>query len=98
VPHDRLGALAGRTAVVTRRRRRVGEVLDRPEVAMLVNNAGVSTHGEFVQASPEQAEVMVALNVTAVAALSKRAADAFAAPGGRRHRQRQLHRRLQCAT
>jgi uncharacterized protein len=63
-------------------RRRVGEVLERPEVAMLVNNAGVSTHGELVHASREQAEAMVALNVTAVAALSKLAADAFA-PRGR---------------
>jgi short-subunit dehydrogenase len=62
-------------------RRRVGQVLERPEVAMLVNNAGVSTHGELVQASAAQAEAMVALNVTATAALSKRAADAFAARG-----------------
>jgi short-subunit dehydrogenase len=62
-------------------RRRVGEVLERPEVAMLVNNAGVSTHGELVQASAAQAEAMVALNVTATAALSKWAAGAFAARG-----------------
>ena len=62
-------------------RRRVGEVLERPEVAMLVNNAGVSSHGELVQTSPAQAEAMVALNVTAMAALSKRAADAFAGRG-----------------
>jgi uncharacterized protein len=62
-------------------RRRVGEVLDRPEVAMLVNNAGVSTHGELVRTDPAQAEAMIALNVTAMAGLSKRAADAFAARG-----------------
>jgi uncharacterized protein len=62
-------------------RRRVGEVLERPEVAMLVNNAGVSSHGELVQTSPAQAEAMVALNVTAMAALSKGAADAFAGRG-----------------
>jgi uncharacterized protein len=62
-------------------RRRVGGVLDRPEVAMLVNNAGVSTDGELLQTSPALAEAMVALNVTAMAALSKRAADAFAARG-----------------
>jgi uncharacterized protein len=62
-------------------RLRVGRVLDQPEVAMLVNNAGVSTHGELVRTSPAQAEAMVALNVTAMAALSKRAADAFADRG-----------------
>jgi uncharacterized protein len=62
-------------------RGRIGRVLDRSEVAMLVNNAGVSTHGEFVQTTPGQAEAMVALNVTAMAALSKRAADAFVARG-----------------
>ena len=62
-------------------RGRVGEVLDRPEAAMLVNNAGVSTHGELLRTGPGQAEAMVALNVTATAALSKRAADAFAARG-----------------
>jgi short-subunit dehydrogenase len=33
---------------------RVGGVLARPEVAMLVNNAGVSTHGEVVAASAAQ--------------------------------------------
>jgi short-subunit dehydrogenase len=60
---------------------RVGQVLDRPEVAMLVNNAGVSTHGELVHSTPGQAEAMVALNVTAMAALSKQAADAFVARG-----------------
>jgi NAD(P)-dependent dehydrogenase (short-subunit alcohol dehydrogenase family) len=64
-------------------RRRVGEVLERPEVAMLVDNAGVSSHGELVQTSPAQAEAMVAVNVTAMAALSKRAADAFAGRVGR---------------
>jgi short-subunit dehydrogenase len=62
-------------------RRRVGEILDRPEVAMLVNNAGVSTHGEFVGISSAEAEAMVALNVAALAELSKRAADAFAVRG-----------------
>jgi short chain dehydrogenase len=30
------------------------EVLERPEVAMLVNSAGVSTHGELVNASPSR--------------------------------------------
>lgn len=62
-------------------RRRVGGVLARPDVAMLVNNAGVSTHGEFVVASAAQAEAMVAVNVTATVVLSKQAADAFAARG-----------------
>jgi short-subunit dehydrogenase len=62
-------------------RRRVAEVLARPDVAMLVNNAGVSTHGEFVRASPSQADTMVTLNVTAVVALTKQAADAFATRG-----------------
>jgi uncharacterized protein len=60
---------------------RVGELFHRPEVAMLVNNAGVSTHGELVQATPGQLEAMVALNVTAMVGLSKQAADAFAARG-----------------
>jgi uncharacterized protein len=62
-------------------RHRVGALFARPEMAMLVNNAGVSTHGEFVRVSAPQAEQMVALNVTAMVSLSKRAADAFAARG-----------------
>ena len=61
--------------------RRVGKILERPEVAMLVNNAGVSTHSELLHTSLAQAEAMVALNVAAMAELSKRAADAFAASG-----------------
>jgi short-subunit dehydrogenase len=77
------GRCEGLTADLTvpRDRRRVGEVLDRPEVAMLVNNAGVSTHGELVDTSLPEAEAMVAVNVAALAELSKRAADAFAARG-----------------
>jgi uncharacterized protein len=59
----------------------MGGVLARPEVAMLVNNAGVSTHGEVVAASAAQVEAMVAVNAAATAVLSRQAADAFAARG-----------------
>jgi uncharacterized protein len=62
-------------------RGRVGELLARPDVAMLVNNAGVSTHGELVRLPAARAEQMVALNVAATAALSRQAAAAFAARG-----------------
>jgi uncharacterized protein len=62
-------------------RGRVGEVLARPDVAMLVNSAGVATHGEFLQVPGSLAGTMVAVNVAAVVELSKRAADAFAARG-----------------
>lgn len=62
-------------------RGRVGAVLARPEVAMLVNNAGVSTHGEFLQVPAARAGAMVALNVTAVVELSRWAAEAFADRG-----------------
>jgi short-subunit dehydrogenase len=48
---------------------------------MLVNNAGVSAHGELVRASPAQAEAMVALNVAALATLTRPAAGVFAARG-----------------
>jgi short-subunit dehydrogenase len=84
---DELRTMGGRCEVLVadlttaRDRRRVGEVFARSEVAMLVNSAGVSTHGEFIHASPSQAENMVALNVAAMVALSKQAADAFAARG-----------------
>jgi uncharacterized protein len=60
---------------------RVGGLLAPPEVGMLVNNAGVSTHGEVVAASAAQVEAMVAVNVAATAVLSRQAADAFAARG-----------------
>jgi short-subunit dehydrogenase len=60
---------------------RVGDLLARPEVAMLVNNAGVATHGEVVAASAAQVEAMVAVNTAATAVLSRQAADAFAARG-----------------
>jgi short-subunit dehydrogenase len=48
---------------------------------MLVNNAGASTHGEFLQVPGSLAGTMVAVNVAAVVELSKWAADAFAARG-----------------
>jgi uncharacterized protein len=60
---------------------RVGEVIARPDVAMLVNNAGASTHGEFLQVPGSLAGTMVTVNVAAVVELSKWAADAFAARG-----------------
>lgn len=62
-------------------RGRVGEALARPEVAMLVNNAGVAAHGELRAASAAQVEDMVAVNVAATAVLARHAADAFAARG-----------------
>jgi uncharacterized protein len=62
-------------------RGQVGEALARPEVAMLVNNAGVSTHGELVATSAAQVEAMVAVNVAAAAVLAGQAAHAFAARG-----------------
>ena len=62
-------------------RARVGQVLARPDVGMLVNNAGASAHGEFLQVPAPLAGSIVAVNVAAVVELSKRAADAFAARG-----------------
>jgi len=62
-------------------RMRVGEVIAQPDVAMLVNNAGASTHGEFLQVPWSLAGTMVTLNVAAVVELSRWAADAFAARG-----------------
>jgi uncharacterized protein len=62
-------------------RERVGQVLARPDVGMLVNNAGVSTHGQFLEVPASLSGSMVALNVAAVVELSKWAADAFAARG-----------------
>jgi short-subunit dehydrogenase len=60
-------------------RMRVGEVIAQPDVAMLVNNAGASTHGEFLQVPWSLAGTMVTLNVAAAVELSRWAADAFAA-------------------
>ena len=60
---------------------RVGRLLARPEVAMLVNNAGVSTHGQAVASSAAEVEAMVAVNVAATAVLSRQAAQDFAARG-----------------
>ena len=84
---DEIGTTGGRCEVLVADltkagdRHRVGEVFARPDVAMLVNNAGASTHGEFVQVSAAQVESTVTLNVTAMVELSKQAADAFAARG-----------------
>jgi short-subunit dehydrogenase len=63
-------------------RDRVGERVERPDVGMLVNNAGVARHGSLPDVPLEAARAMVELNVLAVVELSKRAVDAFAARGG----------------
>lgn len=60
----------------------VADVLDRPDVGLLVNNAGAATHGPLVEASAQAASEMVAVNVAALVDLTKRAADAFSARGG----------------
>jgi short-subunit dehydrogenase len=63
-------------------RERVGERIEGDDVALLVNNAGVATHGRFADVSVEDSLAMVELNVSTVVALSKRAVDAFVARGG----------------
>ena len=63
-------------------RERVGERIEGVDVALLVNNAGVATHGRFADVPVEHSLAMVELNVSTVVALSKRAVDAFVARGG----------------
>ena len=63
-------------------RERVGERIEGDDVALLVNNAGVATHGRFADVPVEDSLAMVELNVSTVVALSKRAVDAFVARGG----------------
>ena len=63
-------------------RERVGERIEGDDVALLVNNAGVATHGRFADVPVEHSLAMVELNVSTVVALSKRAVDAFVARGG----------------
>jgi short-subunit dehydrogenase len=63
-------------------RDRVGERIEGDDVALLVNNAGVATHGRFADVPVEDSLAMVELNVSTVVALSKRAVDAFVARGG----------------
>jgi short-subunit dehydrogenase len=63
-------------------RDRVGERIAASDVALLVNNAGVATHGRFADVPLEASLAMVELNVATVVALSKRAVDAFVPRGG----------------
>jgi uncharacterized protein len=63
-------------------RDRVEERICAGDVALLVNNAGVATHGRFADVPVEAALAMVELNVATVVALSKRAVDAFGRRGG----------------
>ncbi len=66
----------------TQGRDRVGDRIADDDVALLVNNAGVATHGRFADVPLEDSLAMLELNVTSVVALSKRAVDAFVARGG----------------
>lgn len=50
----------------------------------LVNNAGFSVHGSFVETDPEAERELIAVNVTAVTALSKRFLPAMTARGAGR--------------
>jgi short-subunit dehydrogenase len=63
-------------------RKRAGDRIAAGDVALLVNNAGVATHGRFADVPLEASLAMVELNVGTVVALTKRAVDAFAARGG----------------
>ena len=63
-------------------RDRVGDRIAAFDVALLVNNAGVATHGRFADVPLEASLAMVELNVASVVALSKRAVDAFVPRGG----------------
>jgi short-subunit dehydrogenase len=69
-----LGTAAGRA--------QVGERICGGDVALLVNNAGVATHGRFADVPVEASLAMIELNVGTVVALSKRAVDAFSRRGG----------------
>ena len=63
-------------------RDRVGQRIGEDDVALLVNNAGVATHGRFADVPLEASLAMVELNVATVVALTKCAVDAFVARGG----------------
>jgi len=63
-------------------RDRAGDRIAAGDVGLLVNNAGVATHGRFADVPRAAALAMVELNVATVVDLSKRAVDAFAAAGG----------------
>jgi uncharacterized protein len=58
-----------------------GERIAAEDVALLVNNAGVTSHGRFADVPRAAALAMVELNVATVVDLSKRAVDAFAGAG-----------------
>jgi short-subunit dehydrogenase len=59
----------------------VGDRIAADDVALLVNNAGVATHGRFADVPIEATLAMVELNVASVVTLSKRAVDAFSEDG-----------------
>jgi uncharacterized protein len=59
-----------------------GERIAAEDVALLVNNAGVASHGRFADVPRAAALAMVELNVATIVDLSKRAVDAFAGRGG----------------
>ena len=63
-------------------REQVGNRIASNDVALLVNNAGVATHGRFADVTLEASLAMVELNVATVVTLSKRAVDAFVTRGG----------------
>lgn len=56
---------------------RVCDRVRRPNVGMLVNNAGAGTPGEFAGSDPETEQTMLALNVTAVMRLCHAALPAM---------------------
>jgi short-subunit dehydrogenase len=62
-------------------RARVGDVVDRDDVALLVNCAGVARHGPVHETARHEALAMVDLNVAAFVDLTKRAVDAFVGRG-----------------
>ncbi|TPI76268.1 SDR family oxidoreductase [Mesorhizobium sp. B2-8-9] len=53
-----------------------------PEIAMLVNNAGVGSVAPLVEADVDAMEQMIALNVTALTRLTYAAAPSFVSRGG----------------
>lgn len=50
-------------------------------IGVLVNNAGIAMHGTLAEATPEQIDALVALNIVAVTRLASAAAAQFAQAG-----------------
>lgn len=57
-------------------------LLDDPDIAWLVNNAGIAGSGAFSAADPDKLEAIVGLNVQALTRLAAAAARRFASRGG----------------